>query len=162
MENGSGEGGERTIKRAFIRTAEAESDKNQESLEKTWRRAATQQLKTSLAHHSERILDSTVRKKKNLILKGGLEARGASTEQGEPCWCVIGLYLQQKVLCLSTFPVFSHRVVAAATPATLESSGDGSAGPVGSGGGGGGPGGERGGCRKRPALCHIGVSENWH
>lgn len=91
-------------------------------------------------------------------MKGGLEVRGgASTEQGEPCWCVIGLYLQQKVLCLSTFPVFSHRSVAAATPATLESSGDGSAGPVGSGGVGG-----WGGCRKRPALCHIGVSENWH
>lgn len=82
MENGGGEGGERTIRRAFIRTAQAESDKNQESLEKTWRRGATQQLKTSLEHHSERILDSTVRKKKNLILKGGLEARGGIYRAG--------------------------------------------------------------------------------
>lgn len=38
-----------------------------------------------------------------------------------------------KVLCLSIFPVFSRLAVAAATPAMLERSGIGSAGPVRSG-----------------------------
>lgn len=76
MENGGGEGARcpaHTIKCAFIRTVEAESDKNQENPEKTWRRTATQQRKTSLAHHFESL---NLLVGGDLILSGGVRGRG--------------------------------------------------------------------------------------
>lgn len=83
-----------TIKQAFIRTAEAERDKNQESLEKTWRRATTQQLKTPLTHHSD-ILDC--RGEKIRSCEEGVRVWGGHLpSRGESCCCVIGLYLHQK------------------------------------------------------------------
>lgn len=118
-----------TIKHAFIRTAETERDKNQESLEKTCCRTTTHQLKTSFTHHSE---PSTAGGKGFDLARGFWWRRGSSTEQGESCLCY-RLVSAAKVPCLSTFPVFSRLAVAAATPTSLKSSGVGSAGPVRSG-----------------------------